>query len=351
VGPAFLVFLALMMTVAVVLLFRRLALLESRHTADELVSKESTFLLNNLLFCGIAFTVFLGTVFPLAAEALRGTKLSIQAPFFNAITAPLGVALMALIGVCTLIAWRQSSLAFLGRNLRIPLGVGVLAGAAGPLLGVQSVGAAIVFAAAGFTAAVLVLDAWRAIRVRARQQGIAFGPAIVDTVLRNQQRFGGIVIHLGVVFLFVGLAGNLFKSEHTLTIQPGHAATVGGYQLLFKGVREEPFSRNAKLRLAELEVYSGTRLVDTLKPGRSYYPTQPDPLNEVAIHRTVQEDLYVVLAGENPDGSVTIRVNLNPLVMVAWFAFPLFTLGAGLAMFYQPRRLPEPLLSRNWSLA
>jgi cytochrome c-type biogenesis protein CcmF len=116
-------------------------------------------------------------------------------------------------------------------------------------------------------------------------------------------------------------------------------------------VREEPFSRNAKLRLAELEVYSGTRLVDTLKPGRSYYPTQPDPLNEVAIHRTVQEDLYVVLAGENPDGSVTIRVNLNPLVMVAWFAFPLFTLGAGLAMFYQPRRLPEPLLSRNWSLA
>ena len=88
-----------------------------------------------------------------------------------------------------------------------------------------------------------------------------------------------------------------------------------------------------------------------LKPGRSFYPTQPDPLTEVAIHRTLQEDLYLVLASENPDGSVTLRVNLNPLVMVAWFAFPLFTLGAGLAMFYQPRRLPEPLLSRNWSIA
>ena len=350
VGPAFLVFLAVMMAVAVVFLFRRLALLESRHTADELVSKESTFLLNNLLLCGIAFTVFLGTVFPLAAEALSGTKLSIQAPFFNTIAAPLGVALLALIGVCTLIAWRSSNLRFLLRNMRVPLVVGVLAGAAGPLLGVGSLGAAFVFGVAGFTACVLALDAWRAVRVRANQLGIGFTSAFQDTVLRNQQRFGGIVIHLGVVFLFVGLAGNLFKSEHTLTIQPGHAATVGGYQLLFKGVKEETVG-NARLRSAELEVYSGARLVDTLKPGRNYYPTQPDPLAQVAIHRTVLEDLYVVLAGENTDGSVTIRVNLNPLVMVAWFAFPLFTLGAGLAMFYRPRRLPEPLLSRDWSLA
>jgi len=351
VGPAFLVFLAVMLVIAVVLLFRRLSLLESRHTADELVSKESTFLLNNLLFCGIAFTVFLGTIFPLAAEALRGTKLSIQAPFFNTITAPLGVALMALIGVCTLIAWRQSSLSFLFRNLRVPLGIGVLAGIAGPVLGIPSYGAALIFAVAGFTGSVLVLDAWRAVRARSRQMGVPFVGAIVNTVLRNQQRYGGMVIHLGIVFLFVGLAGNLFKSEHTLSVQQGHVAEIGGYKLLFKGIKEEPFGNNAKLRYAELEVYRGAKLVDTLKPGRSFYTTQPDPLTEVAIHRTVQEDLYIVMAGENTDGSVTLRVNINPLVMVAWFAFPLFTLGAGLAMFYEPRRLPEPLLSRDWSLA
>jgi cytochrome c-type biogenesis protein CcmF len=331
-------------------MFRRLSMLESRHTADELVSKESTFLLNNLLFCGIAFTVFLGTIFPLAAEAIRGAKLSIQAPFFNTITAPLGTALLALLGVCTLVAWRQSSLSFLLRNLRVPLAIGLLGGAAGAALGVRSPGALIVFAVAAFTGSVLVLDFVRAVRARASQLGVAFPAAIVNTVLRNQQRYGGLVIHLGVVFLFVGLAGNLFKTEHTLTMQPGHPVSVAGYQLLFKGVREDR-DGNARLRLAEVEVYSGARLVDTLKPGRSFYPTQPDPLTEVAIHRTVQEDLYLVLASENTDGSVTLRVNLNPLVMVAWFAFPLFTLGAALAMFYQPRRLPEPVLNRSWSTA
>ncbi len=350
VGPAFLIFLAVLMAAAFVLMFRRLSMLESRHTADELVSKESTFLLNNLLLCGIAFTVFLGTVFPLAVEALRGTKLSIQAPFFNTISAPLGTALVALIGVCTLIAWRQSSLGFLLRNLRLPFAAGVLAGGAGWLLGVRSVGALLIFAVSAFTAAVLALDFARAVRVRAKQLGVAFPSAIVNTVLRNQQRYGGLVIHLGIVFLFVGLAGNLFKTEHTFTIAPGHTVSVAGYQLLLKGVREEQ-QGNARVRLAEIEVYSGAKLVDTLKPGRNFYPTQPDPLTQVAIHRNLQEDLYLVLASENGDGSVTLRVNLNPLVMVAWFAFPLFTLGAGLAMFYQPRRLPEPLLSRSWSIA
>jgi cytochrome c-type biogenesis protein CcmF len=133
-------------------------------------------------------------------------------------------------------------------------------------------------------------------------------------------------------------------------VQPGHAVTIEGYQLLFKGVTEEQ-SGNAKLRAANLEVYRGTSLVDTLKPGRNFFPTQPEPLTAVAIHRTVREDLYVVLAGENTDGSVTLRINVNPLVMVAWFAFPLFTLGAGLAMFYEPRRAPETALSRSWSLA
>jgi cytochrome c-type biogenesis protein CcmF len=314
------------------------------------VSKESTFLLNNLLFCGIAFTVFLGTIFPLAVEAIRGTKLSIQAPFFNTITAPLGVALLALIGVCTLIAWRQSSLAFLLRNLRVPLAVGVGSAALGALGSVRAWGALLIFGVAGFTASVLAMDFVRAVRARASQLEVPFASAIVNTVLRNQQRYGGLVIHLGIVFLFVGLAGNLFKAEHTLFVQPGHSLSVASYQLLFKGVREEPWG-NAKLRFADIEVYSDGKLIETLKPGRSFYPTQPEPLTEVAIHRTLREDLYLVLASENSDGSVTLRVNVNPLVMVAWLAFPLFTLGAGLAMFYQPRRLPEPLLSRDWSIA
>ena len=154
-------------------MFRRLSMLESRHTADELVSKESTFLLNNLLFSGIAFTVFLGTVFPLAAEAVRGTKLSIQAPFFNTITAPLGVALLALVGRVHADRLAPIEPGVPAAQPARPLAVGVLAGAAGALLGVRAWGALVIFAVAGFTATVLVLDLLRAVRTRASQLEVA----------------------------------------------------------------------------------------------------------------------------------------------------------------------------------
>jgi cytochrome c-type biogenesis protein CcmF len=338
IGPAFLIFLALMLVAAFWLMFHRIKLLESRHTADTLLSKESTFLLNNLLFVGMAFTVFLGTVFPLVAEALRGVKLSIQAPFFNSILAPLGVALLVLVGVCTLIAWRHSSLDYLVRNFRWPLLAGFAAPALLAGLGLRAPGALVMFAAAAFTATVLALDFMRSARARAGQEGTPLAQAALDTVLRNQQRWGGALIHVGAVVLFIGLAGNYFKDEHTVTLTPGRMTDVGGYQLLFKGLRDSR-DGNAKLRSAEIEVYKGGALVSVQKPARSTYATQPEPLNEVAIYRTLAEDLYLVLAGENPGGTVTLRVNINPLVMVAWLAFPLFTLGTIVCMAYRPRRV------------
>ncbi|MCH8963201.1 MAG: cytochrome c biogenesis protein CcsA, partial [Bacteroidetes bacterium] len=170
IGPAFLVFIAAIMLVSFYLLFRRLKMLESRHTSDNLLSKETTFLLNNLLFVGIAFTVLLGTVFPLVAEAVRGTKLSIQAPFFNTIVGPMGFALLLLIGICTLVAWRHSSPAFLLRNFRVPVLVGVLAVSLLALLGMRNSGGLVAFGIAAFTGTVLIFDFYRAVRARARQQ-------------------------------------------------------------------------------------------------------------------------------------------------------------------------------------
>ena len=341
VGPAFLVFLAFAMTIAFVLMFKRIRLLESRHTADSLLSRESAFLLNNLLLIGICFTVFLGTVFPLLAEAIRGTKLSIQAPFFNAIVGPLGIGLLFLIGIATLIAWRHSSWDYLVRNFRVPVGLAVLAVLVLLALGIRHPGALITFGGAVFTGWILLSDFVKSVHARAKQLQVGWGEAIVSTVRRNQQRWGGALIHLGVVFLIVGLAGNWFTQEYNLTMVPGRPVTAGDYQLLYKGLSTEK-KANATLRQAVIEVYRGGELVDTLKPARSFYPTQPEPLTEVAIHRTVREDLYLVLASENDGGTVTIRVLVNPLVMVAWFAFPLFTLGTLIAIFYRPRRLEEP---------
>ncbi|MDH5751711.1 MAG: heme lyase CcmF/NrfE family subunit [Deltaproteobacteria bacterium] len=346
VGPAFLVFLAFAMVVGFFLMFKRIKLLESRHTAESLLSKESSFLLNNLMLVGIAFTVLLGTAFPLVAEAVRGTKLSIQAPFFNTIISPLGMALLFLMGYATIVPWRQTNWNFLVRNFRIPVLLGVLGVLVGVVAGITSLGAMIVFGGAAFTTGIIVIDYAKAVRVRARQEKAGLLNALISTTARNQQRWGGALIHLGVVCVMVGLAGNYYKEEFNRTVQPGRAIEVAGYKLLFKGMAEEQI-QNARHRQAVVEIFDNEKQLDVLKPARSYYPTQPDPLTEVAIYRTLKEDLYIVLAQENKDGSATLRILKNPLVMVAWMGFPLFTVGTLLSIFYRARRLEQPVFSRN----
>lgn len=342
IGPAFLIFLVFALVVGFGLMFWRIQMLASRHTSDSLLSKESTFLLNNLLFVGMAFTVFLGTIFPLVAEAVRGTKLSIQAPFFNTIIAPLGVTLMALMGVCSMVAWRHSSVSFLLKNIRFPVLIGFLSVIILFAAGVRHAGSLVVFGLAAFTSMMMLTEYWKTVKVRKSQMETGYGEAFFSTILRNQQRFGGLIIHLGVVFLIVGLTGNVLNQEFNLTLTKFKPVEVGDYQLLFKGVRTEK-QGNATLRGAEVEVYQDGKLVETLFPARSFYPTQPEPLNEVSIRRTMAEDLYLILAADNPDGTVTLRVIINPLVVWAWFAFPLFSLGTLVAIFYRPRRLAAPI--------
>jgi len=338
VGPVFLVFMAVMMSVAFVFMFRRMALLSSRHTADHLLSKESTFLLNNLLFMGVAFTVFLGTVFPLLAEAIRGTKLSIQAPFFNTLAAPMGTLLLFLIGICTLIAWRHSSWDFLLKNFRLPAAVAFVAATLMAFMGVNKINGLLMLAGAVFTASVLVMDFVLAVRVRKSQHQTGAALATLNTILRNRQRYGGMVIHLAVVFMFVGFAGSYFNSEKDMTLAPGQSGHMGDYTLTMKEMLEVP-SGNATLRGAVLEVYRGQDRLEDMFPAHSFYPTRPEPLTEVALYRTLREDLYLALASENPDGSVTLKVRINPLVMWVWLGLPLFTLGYMLAVSHQPKHL------------
>ncbi|MBI3993742.1 MAG: heme lyase CcmF/NrfE family subunit [Candidatus Lambdaproteobacteria bacterium] len=349
IGPAFLSFVGLILAISFVLVFRRMKLLESRHTAERLLSKETTFLLNNLLLVGIAFTVFLGTVFPLLAEAIRGTKLSIQAPFFVTLTAPLGIALLALTGVCTMIAWRHTSLSFLLRHFRLPVAVAVATVAVLLALGMRQVPGLVLFTVCAFTMTVLLHDFARTVRARCSQLNIPLLQGMISTINRNQQRWGGALIHVGVVLLFIGFGGSFFNSESNVTLQPGQSAVVRDYKVLYQGPRQYQ-EGNATLHAANLDIFRGETLVANLLPARSFYPTQPDPLTEVAIHRTVAEDLYVVLASENADGTVTLRVRINPLVVWIWIAVPFITLGTGLAMLYRPRRLEATALSRSMGL-
>lgn len=338
IGPAFLIFIVGIMLASFALLGHRAHLIRSRHTAEHLLSRESAFLLNNLLLLGIAVTVFLGTAFPLLAEALRGVKLSVQAPFFNTIITPMGAGLLVLMGLAALLAWRRSSALKLLRNARIPLGAALLLGFA-LRLGQAEWSFVILCSLITFTTCAIGWDFLRTTWARRNQQQESFPRAAWNLLLRNPQRWGGSLVHLGIVALFLGLAGNYLNAEYTHTFRPGEAASFGRYELLYKGLGSTQ-QENATLRYAELEVQRNGRRLGILRPARSFYPTQPEPLTEVAIRRSWREDLYLVLASENSDGSATLRVLINPLVALLWFALPLISLGTLLAFLHRPPRWP-----------
>jgi len=341
IGPAFLVFLAVVLVVGFALLFRRIQMLESEHKMEAVLCRENAFLAQNVIFVGMAFTVLLGTTFPLLAEAIRGTKLSIQAPFFNTIMAPMGYVLFFLMGIGTVIAWRKSSKGSLRRNFQNPM---ITATVGTIILAVFipfHLEAFTIFWIAIFVTVTILIEVGKAAHVKGKQ--LQAGPLVglIHVFQRNQRRYGGLVIHLGVVLMFLGFAGTFFSEERDLTLEREAMIPLNTYYLKFTGV-EEFQVRNATHRAAIIEVYDQDKqLLEVMKPAKSFYPTQPQPLTEIALRREFLKDLYLIFSSESGADSelVTIKTYVNPLVGWAWMALPVFTLGIGICLTYRPRSL------------
>jgi cytochrome c-type biogenesis protein CcmF len=344
IGPAFLIFLAFILVIGFALLFKRIQMLESEHKIESVLCRENAFLAQNVLLVGIAFTVLLGTTFPLLAEAVRGTKLSIQAPFFNTIIAPMGYMLLLLMGIGTLIAWRKSSWEGLRRNFKNPLilatvGTVFLAWFLADRNLLWSVHT--IFWLTIFVTSTIVLEIVKAVQAKSSQTKSNFIIVLFYVIARNPRRYGGLLIHFGVVLMFLGFAGTFFKVERNMTLEPGVPQQIGEYSLEFKQIEEFTVG-NATHRASIVEVYDKEGdFLEVLKPAKSFYPTQPQPLTEVAIRRSFLEDLYLIFSSENGEeqGSITLRVFINPLVGWAWMALPVFTLGVGLSLSYRPKSL------------
>ena len=339
IGPAFVGFLLFVLMVGLILIFWRIRKLESNYQIESVFCRENVFLAQNILFIGIAFTVLLGTIFPILAEAVRGTKLSIQAPFFTAVTAPMGYILFFLIGIGTLIAWRRASWKSLKRNFTTPAIIGCLGTAATAVWIPLRFEPLLIIWIACFLTTTIIREFIVVVRSKAKQLKSDWLTAFLTVINNNSRRYGGLIIHLGVVTMFLGFAGRFFDFEKDIALQVNRTEVVGDYQLRFKGIEEFPV-RNALHRAAVIEVYQEGKLVDVMKPAKSFYPTQPDPLSEVAIRRSFFHDLYLVFSNESDEGQVAvIRVHINPMVMWAWMTLPLFTLGFLISMAYYPKSL------------
>src|SRR5437867_255210 len=226
VGYFFLFFLIAAATVSFAVDAKRLPLLEAEARLESMVSREASFLFNNLLFVGIAFSVLWGTLFPILSELVQGTKVTVGPPFFNQVNIPLGLALLGLTGIGPLIAWRRASISNLQRQFAVPVTVGVFTALVLLVGGVRDGYAVMAIALGGFVAATVVQEFARGARARHRQYGEGYAVALGRLLARNRRRYGGYIVHTGIVILFIAFAGMAFKTETEATLRPGESAVL-----------------------------------------------------------------------------------------------------------------------------
>jgi cytochrome c-type biogenesis protein CcmF len=335
IGAWFLGFIALVTALTALLIAVRLPLLRSPSRLQSLVSRESAFLYNNLLFVAFCLTVLWGVAFPILTEAVRGEAMTIGPPYYNFFLKFFGLPLLFLMGIGPLVAWRRSSLRSLRRNLLVPAGVAVGAGA---LLAVGGAGSNVpALVAYGFCAFVLTaigLELWRGTRAR-RNAERGWAAAFTSLVARNRRRYGGYVVHAAVVLLVIGVAGSSgYGVERTAHLEPGQALTIADYELRYLTSTSETRPNAVELR-ALVDVRRGGERLGELSAGKNRYFAEADTSNEVAIRSDWArgEDLFLIVEEFSRDGSVWVKVLVNPLVNLIWLAGLVFVVGAAIAVW------------------
>jgi cytochrome c-type biogenesis protein CcmF len=340
VGQFFLSFLALVVLSAFSLLAWRLDRLRAQGELDSILSRESAFLLNNLFLVAAAFTVFFGTVFPLLSEALQGTKVSVGAPFFNLVNIPIFLALIFLMGVGPLIAWRRASAENLRRNFLKPVLIGIAGAAICRVLGIGNALVLLCLALVAFVAATIALDFARAARAR-RRTGDGWLDATWGLALRQNRRYGGFVVHLGILVIALGVAGSQAWSTQTeATLNRGESLSLAGYTIRFDGLQAAEESNHFKV-IGTFTVSDRKGPFTILTPAKKFYPQEQTPIAAVDYRLGFLEDLYLVLGEFARDGShATIKIQVNRMVSWLWIGGLLLTLGTVLAIVPERRRAP-----------
>ena len=347
-GYYFAVFLVLIIATSLALLFWRLDRLQSPNHLESMLSRESAFLFNNLILVGAAFSIWWGTVFPLLSEAVTGTRITIGPPFFNRVNVPIGLAIILMTGIGPLVAWRKASTKHLKKHFFLPLAVGFLTGIVLFALGMRSFFALLSFSLIAFVLLSIVGEFYRGTRARQRSAEESAPVALVNLTRRNTRRYGGYIVHLGMMAIFMGITGSsAFQTQVESTMRPGELAQVKDYWIEFQGVRSHS-DANMQATAADLRLRVRGKEIGVLRPEKRIYRNPEQPTTETAIRSTLGEDLYVILAAINDNGSATLRFYVNPLVSWIWIGGLIFVLGTLVAMWPSPqtRRARMPAVGR-----
>ena len=356
VGPFLLGFLAVAVAFAVTLIIWRLPLLRSEHRMESVISREATFLFNNLLLLALAFAILWGVVFPILSQAVEGIRSTVSVPYYNFFLVAFGLPLLALTGIGPLIAWRRASPGSLWRTFRWPMISAVAGGGVLALLGAGTNPAALAaFTLCIFVAITIGLEFARGTSARRAIAGGSWPRALFDLVGRNRRRYGGYVVHLAVVLLVVGIAASGgYTSVVEQTLHRGDSLSIAGNKVTYAGLIQTR-QQNSTTVSARLVVTKNGQQQGVLEPGRRVYTdvqAGQQVTNEVDIHTNYLDgtDIYGILEGISPNGSsVAVKVLVNPLVSLIWLAGVVFVIGAAITLWPDPREARQ--LARRYATA
>ncbi len=359
IGNWFYAFLFLSLAVCIFTFILQRDHLKSDHRIESLVSRESSFLFNNLIFLAACFTILWGTLFPVISEYVQGTKVTVGAPWYNRIAVPIGLGLLGLMGLGPLLAWRSSSLRSIRRNFILPCSA-ILATAA-VLLAIgqrpwrdEAVAYSFVaFSIAAGVVTAITSEFLRGAHVLRVQTGRNLLSSSLLLIQRNTRRYGGYIVHFGVVVIFIGLAGSAFNRSSEQEMDFRQSMQVGPYTLVCQDYTQDS-NLNYDSEYALLDVYRHGKKVTQLAPEKRFYTASQQVSTMVANHSTLAWDLYVIYAGQNPQTNrPIIKVFLNPLVAWIWIGVfvvivgTLVALAPNLVTVLAPARLRQPARSAN----
>jgi cytochrome c-type biogenesis protein CcmF len=358
----FLSFMGAVLAASAVLIIYRLPQLSSENQIESFFSRESAFLFNNLILIGAAFAVMWGTMFPLISEGVTGQEISVGPPFFQKVNFPIGLALLALVGIGPVIAWRRATRRNLQKNFTIPVAVGVVTGIVLWVLGARHELALITWSICAFVLTVIATEFWKGTRARARIEGEGYALAFVHLVSRNRRRWGGYIVHVGFVMLCLAFAGAAYNTDQRFNVQPGDVVEVTSpfghtYQLTYEGLSMSIGNGQRNLlwqAIATVSVAQDGRDAGILTTEKRQYTNRDSqPMTEVGIRSIVREDLYLILSALN-DGSgalsadpgaqgIDLQVLIKPLVSWIWYGCFVLVVGSLIALWPNAdRRRREP---------
>jgi cytochrome c-type biogenesis protein CcmF len=342
IGPWFSSFLAIITALTVFLILSRLDFLKSESELQSVLSRESSFMFNNLVLLASCFSILWGTLFPVITEALMNEKISVDKPFFDRVNIPIALFLLLLTGIGPLIAWRKSSFESLQRAFKWPTVLGVVTAVALIALGMRHPYALLSFALCTFVMTTIAMEFWKGSSAISAKSGQNLISAMIELTHRNTRRYGGYLVHVGIVIMFIGFTGAAFNQDKTVELAQGESSQLGAYTFKVIGYEEGEESNQYRWDRVIIDLSKNGEHLSIEKPERRFFIASQTPTTDVALRRRLNEDVYINFAGTGAGSNVVMQTYIFPLVSWIWIGFLVVLFGTLVCLVPDKKKLVFP---------